>query len=281
MRCPFPLAIKHDGEYLGVPCGKCATCLTNRIRGWSFRLEQELKYNPEYDMHFVTLTYSNENVPITPNGFLTLDKTHVQKFLKRLRKNFPPLEGAPYKYYAVGEYGKTFGRPHYHMILLGLDDKMSFGRFERTWGLGSVDVQIAGAGSIGYVCGYVNKGKVVPAHGNDDREKEFALMSKGVGKQYLSEAVVRYHASSIDRCFVTARGGAKMQMPRYYKDKIYSQADKEEIAQRMNSIDEVEKQKIEYFRQHGSLDNFWKDRYASLKAYNDNYFKSSKSKRKL
>ncbi|MEM0168021.1 MAG: hypothetical protein QW515_05265 [Thermoplasmatales archaeon] len=67
---------------------------------------------------FLTLTYNDENIP----DFDSLDYTHVQKFMKRLRRT---LEGTKYekkiKFYRVGEYGDSFGRPHYHLIIFGFD----------------------------------------------------------------------------------------------------------------------------------------------------------------
>lgn len=42
----------------------------------------------------------------------------VQKFFKRLRKNLVKNHGKQFKlsYYAVGEYGETFFRPHFHIL---------------------------------------------------------------------------------------------------------------------------------------------------------------------
>ena len=60
---------------------------------------------------FVTLTYSDEHLP--DGGRLVLDD--FQRFFKRLRKRV----GVPVRYYHCGEYGETFGRPHYHACIFG------------------------------------------------------------------------------------------------------------------------------------------------------------------
>ena len=44
---------------------------------------------------------------------MTLQKSDLQKFFKRLRKK----THEKISYYAVGEYGDNTQRPHYHIIL--------------------------------------------------------------------------------------------------------------------------------------------------------------------
>jgi hypothetical protein len=72
---------------------------------------------------FITLTYNNENLPQTGS----LVKSDFQKFLKRFRKSIAP---AKLRYYMAGEYGSTFGRPHFHACIFGYDfhDKKLFKR---------------------------------------------------------------------------------------------------------------------------------------------------------
>src|ERR1044072_3765305 len=105
---PFSVREKKTGNTLPVPCGKCPNCCARRVSGWSFRLMQEDK--DALSAHFVTLTYSNDFVPITANNFMTLDKKHVQKFMKLLRYYSPKFPKI--KYYAAGEYGSKTWRPH-------------------------------------------------------------------------------------------------------------------------------------------------------------------------
>lgn len=54
---------------------------------------------------FVTLTYDNDSLP----GDSGLHKEDFQRFMKRLRK----YSGYDLKYFACGEYGGRFKRPHY------------------------------------------------------------------------------------------------------------------------------------------------------------------------
>lgn len=167
-----------------VPCGKCPECLARRASGWSFRLMQECKMARRAD--FVTLTYGKPNLDrkeyaecVTDNKFLSVRKRHVQLFFKRLRKSQDSLKlgWPPIRYYAVGEYGTQNFRPHYHIILFNA--KLSL--IDPAWSLGNVHYGNVSGASIGYCLKYMCKPPRIPLHGRDDREKEFALMSKDLG----------------------------------------------------------------------------------------------------
>ena len=104
-----------------LPCGRCGSCKANRAYEWSLRLMHELDLHK--DSLFVTLTYSEENCPDS------LVKDHVQRWLKLVRLG---LGERRIKYYAAGEYGERFGRPHYHAIVfgVGVDD---IGLLRESW----------------------------------------------------------------------------------------------------------------------------------------------------
>jgi len=146
---------------------------------------------------FITLTYSDENLPAKSS----LKKKHLQLFLKKLRKRLK----SKIRYFAVGEYGDRKGRPHYHLILfgngeIGASGQMSIERkkgrtvktlhnsfIDKSWEKGLIDVQILENGDQGkkaarYVAGYCLKklttdesvSQVYP-----DRSPEFSIMSRG------------------------------------------------------------------------------------------------------
>lgn len=170
-----------------------------------------------FSFSFITLTYAPEHVPVTLKKFMTLDKTHVQKFMKRLRKRTD--KRVTLKYYACGEYGSQFMRPHYHLILFN----SNYEHVQDAWQLGSVYFGSVTSASIGYCLKYLNKQKKVPQHSNDDRLPEFQLVSKGLGANYLTPEMVEWHKNDINnRMYLTIDQGKKVSMPRYYKDKIYT-----------------------------------------------------------
>lgn len=69
---------------------------------------------------FVTLTYDPEHLPTNDGIWPSLQPYDVALFLKRLRKNLGPNWG-PIKVIYTGEYGERRARPHYHLIIFGVD----------------------------------------------------------------------------------------------------------------------------------------------------------------
>lgn len=218
---PYITKARNKMGTIPVPCGKCPACCKRRASAWSIRLKEERKRSSS--AYFITLTYSNYHVPITESGFMSLDKRDVQLFFMRLRKvNAPGI-----KYYCVGEYGSKTLRPHYHIILFNADVKT----IQSAWNLGQVHYgQVEGA-SIGYTLKYISKPRQIPAFENDDRAREFALMSKGLGDNYINRMVHWHHADLDNRMYVPLEGGKKACMPRYYKEKMYVDSERKRIGQ--------------------------------------------------
>lgn len=135
---------------------------------------------------FITLTYNDEKIPVDRS----LDKTHFQKFMKRLRKK----TGEKIRYYQCGEYGENFGRPHYHALLFGYDfpDKKLYkhsgeyplwisSSLDSIWGLGFCNIGSVNFESAAYVARYVMKkitGAAAPAH-YKNKIPEYSTMSRG------------------------------------------------------------------------------------------------------
>lgn len=254
-----PFTLKDTNTGVQVPCGKCPNCRSNRASAWSFRLMQEEKVS--FSSYFITLTYNTDHVPILKtSGYMSLNKSDLQKFFKRLRK----LSTIPIRYYAVGEYGgKTF-RPHYHIILFNSNPC----DVARAWSLdnkslGDVHYGSVTEASVGYTLKYITKRPRIPVHQNDDREREFSLMSKGLGKNYLSKEMINYHLGLgyvdqqgviNDRMNCTLYDGKKISMPRYYKDKLYNKLQRSTagVYQRQQSLKRLEEEECNRIKIFGS-----------------------------
>lgn len=149
----------------------------------------------------------------------------MQLFFKRFRKS---LKGDKIKYYAVGEYGDKaryftpLGRPHYHALIFYRGNLDWFNvslKIKEAWPYGICQV-LPVQGAQGYVTKYILK--------FDKREhivKPFSLISHGLGIEYLSDAMTRYHQRNLIS-FASKPGGFKISLPRYYKDKIFNTAQK-------------------------------------------------------
>lgn len=225
-RCLYPYMVErpiyhNQGDRLvPVPCGKCPQCLKRRLASWSFRLEQEsLRWEKQF---FVTLTYNTDHVPITPNGFLTLDKDHPTKFFKRLRKSAGKL-----RYYLCGEYGTNKKRPHYHAIIFG-NETLHENDIITAWQdpatktpFGDVYFGNVEAGSIRYTVAYYDKGIWKPAHRRDDRIPEYSTMSQGLGSNWLTTKQANHLIANPDKGYLYDREGKKIAIPAYYKKRLY------------------------------------------------------------
>lgn len=253
-RCQTPFHKKMElvkgveTGYMPFPCGKCPACVRRRVSGWAFRLNKQSEQSNS--AHFVTLTYNDEHIKKTKNGFETLVKKDVQDFFKRLRK----LTKQKISYYAVGEYGDSGERPHYHIILFNANPKI----VENAWKLnditlGNVHFGDVGDASVGYTLKYISKEKKIPQFNGDDRQKEFALMSKGLGAGYLTENMVKWHTKGNieNKVYLPLKDGKKAAMPRYYKDKLYDKGQKFRIGVFMRA--ESQKQVDELQDKYGDL----------------------------
>ena len=103
-----------------LPCGQCIGCRLERSR------QDAVRCMHESQMHtnncYITLTYDDDHLP----EYGSLNKTDIQKFLKRLRKRLPyqfMSDGTKFKfrYMQCGEYGDQTFRPHHHAVIFGYD----------------------------------------------------------------------------------------------------------------------------------------------------------------
>lgn len=237
MICLTPITLKNEQRKKGsdyathvVPCGKCPNCKKKRQNHWVFRLRQEQL--DSFSSCFLTLTYNDENVPVTSNGYQTLVKEHFQNFMKRLRKNHQKKnKNVRIKYYAVGEYGGRTDRPHYHAIIFNLPQSVieDDTKISEIWGKGNIMATECNSQTIAYTTKYINKSiGTDDSIQDDDRIKEFSLMSKKLGANYLNHANRDYYKRRKTN-YITDVDGSIRSMPRYYKEKLYTDKEREEI----------------------------------------------------
>lgn len=249
--------IGRVNEYIEIPCGKCVGCRLSYSRDWANRCMLELGYHKQ--SLFLTLTYNDTYLPRTYYGdpetgeaqeAYTLRKRDLQLFIKRLRKAYDQ----PLRYFACGEYGSESLRPHYHLIVYGLDltDLKYYKRnhagdilytsewLSRIWSdthdqeyfkekgkypeYGYAVVGAVTWDSCAYVARYImkkQKGDAAVVYDQFNIEPEFVLMSRkpGIGKQYyLDRAEEILHNQDI--YIATEKGGKSFRPPRYY-DRLF------------------------------------------------------------
>lgn len=248
MKCLSPVTIRNPvygkslsvhGEmpmkYIQVPCGHCAACLANKRQDWIFRLSQQ--FSVSHNCYFITLTYNDEHLPLTDRGHPTLVKKDFQDYMKRFRdrlcdhplrwynRHHLPLpdEYRAMKYFACGEYGDTFQRPHYHFIIFNcpLQGKQLYNAIFDSWQHGFIRYDNLTGARIGYVTKYSLKQYDDKP---EDCEPPFFLCSKGMGVSFLTKY------DSIDYIIKNGKNSIStpdgvFRIPRYISDKILSGLD--------------------------------------------------------
>lgn len=297
--------IPTEQRTYGVPCGRCSYCKLRRKKDWTFRMLQEDKRS--FNSAFVTLTYDTQYVPITSNGFMTLDnpnilkpedqviikrginkgkikcrQDHITQFLKQFRaletrshnypEDFPKM-----KYYLCAEYGEEYARPHYHLVIFNLYDHRNLGK---AWKYGQIHIgeSVTGA-SIAYTAGYMDKLKRIPEHSKDYRRKEFSRMSRGIGDNYTTKQMKEWHKLDIvNNNYVSLGGGIKQAMPRYYYKKIYTDAEKKLIQSNAQEKTLEKEQEIRDNITQPHLQTEWDVQFNKI-VYNEDKFYKNRKKR--
>ncbi|WNK12600.1 MAG: replication initiator protein [Microvirus sp.] len=227
----FKSPTTHDGDTISLPCGNCIGCRLERSRQWSLRCVHEASLHKHNA--FVTLTYSDENLPA--NG--SLHYPDFQLFMKRLRKHYGPKV----RFYMCGEYGDSTRRPHYHVCLFNchISDKIlhtysnslplyTSPTLSKLWPLGHSLIGDLTKQSAAYTARYVMKkvnGQLAQSHyENSDgthRVPEFNRMSLRPG--IASAWYDKYH-DDIHPHDKLIHEGTKYTVPKYY-DRRHKRSD--------------------------------------------------------
>lgn len=237
MKCYCPISVENskDGGRVTVPCGWCDACKKNRSADWAFRLEEQQKNS--MSAFFVTLTYNDTYIPTNDEGFQTLNKEHIIRYNKRLRKKLQTRKGGasrlykeyPFKYYTVGEYGTNTIRPHYHSIMYNIhadDQEMVLDCWQEKWEktkhksyMGFVTIDQLIPARIRYVTNYITNKKQKKYYEDLNIVPPFSMMSKGLGYNYVEDCK-KWHTEN--NAYYSEFKGYKQRLPRYYKEKIWT-----------------------------------------------------------
>ncbi len=195
MLCGKPVTLPLPYKDRVVPCGQCLACRINRRRKWTARILLEASQCA--GSSFLTLTYDEEHVPkVVCDGLLqdVLVKKELQTYLQQLRDN--PRLGR-IRYFACGEYGDKFGRPHYHIVLFGKhSNEQNYETFKALWGKGRITLSELNENRAAYVAAYtVKKWTNEKTEKLAGRPPEFTLMSRrpGIAANCIPYLASMYH----------------------------------------------------------------------------------------
>lgn len=229
MACISPTLVNKNGKSFSTGCRHCSNCIASRVADLSFIANLQLQqcYKDGFGASFITLTYSPANTPYTPQGYKTLVKKDVAAFWKRLRRGLV-YDGFTYPIKTVycGEYGKRDGLPHYHAVIIGLDEYLAKKYVYNKWtkeSFGLTDVQTLHSSSgIRYVFKYMSKsnpyGHIKRIYDSCGVQPPFIVHSQGLGRDWIfdnAEKIVRN-----GYCYRIPLG--KRLYPRTVRDYVFS-----------------------------------------------------------
>lgn len=203
------------------------------------------------DNTFATLTFDEEHLPEDES----VDPKHVRKFLRTLERHSG--SDRPIRYYAVGEYGGKYGRPHYHVALFDfatcyrgetdLRRKHCCVRCELVkgaWKNGSIHLGRLEPHSAAYLGGYITKRAVDEGDPRlQGRHPEFARMSNrpglGAGSaHYIASTILEHNIPFVPRSIL--HGKTEWPLGRYIREKVSEYTEKPvapaEVAKEMTQL---------------------------------------------
>lgn len=243
---PLPLR-EFDGKmipdervlYVPVGCGKCMECRKQKSRAWQVRLLEEVAQDNK--ALFVTLTFSNDDI-YKLSGQIdkrlegydrdnAIAKRGVRLFLERWRKE----NKKSVKHWLITELGHN-GTENIHLHGIIWTDK-SEQYIKNKWGYGYIWTNekkgVVGEKVVNYIIKYVTK--------LDEKHQYYEpkiLCSPGIGKGYtkkLNYQLNKYKGADTKEYYRT-RTGHKINLPIYYRNKIYSEEEREKLW--INKIEE-------------------------------------------
>lgn len=193
------------------------------------------------DNAFLTLTYDEEHLPLNA----ALDPSHLRDFIKRLRAHhsrihLPAKKRGRKKYRGVarylrsdpmgglrylgsGEYGETYGRPHYHLLLfnIGFLDLTLVGKdlyesawLKKLWPFGGHKIGTVTGASANYTAQYTlkNVGRIAVTKDGEILQAPFLRVST---KPPLGTKFISKYKNDLAQGYLVAEG-KKGPIPRAY-----------------------------------------------------------------
>lgn len=249
MQCINPIQL--GGSFY--PCGNCIPCRVNKRSNWALRIFLESKSHKYCS--FITLTYNDKNIPISSKKCYTLNKTDLQLFIKRFRKN----TGAKIRYFASGEYGDNFNRPHYHIIMFsGSSSICNRDIVQNCWAKGFVvvsrTVNLTRMAYVAkYTCKKLNGSLAYNAYEKNDIEPEFALMSRRPGIGFFE---IEKNKKELRNSKNIKLNGKKYPISRFIYNKIFSRDERQKLLIEKNIFSEY--QFYEAYRNQNKITDIYK-----------------------
>lgn len=220
-----------------IGCGWCEECRKELANEWRIRLTEETKQND--NLIGVTLSFSPESInklesEIHEKAYKGIEGNDtdvnllasyaVRMWSERWRKRF---KRAP-KHWLITELGEQSSeRIHLHGLVwneTGLEIDKFKEAIEKSWGNGNIRFSdYWGLQTINYFLGYVTK---LDPHHKGYKQRIFTSKKMGIG--YLADAK-RIHKFRGEKTvkYYKATNGCKLKLPKYYKQKLWTEEERE------------------------------------------------------
>ena len=254
-----PPLIDERTLYVPIGCQNCIECDKQKRTNWRTRLLEEVKHNTQKG-YFITLTFSDENYKklyekvkeelqqriknATENKEIeklkkkatgySLDNAiaakAIRKFLNRWRKKYK----RSVRHWLITEIGhKGTENIHLHGIIWTDHEKIK--TLAAIWKYGYVwdgnnknekKENYVNAKTVNYITKYITK--------KDEKHKTYKpiiLTSAGIGSGYintLNAQANKYKPNQTNEQYITPTG-TKLNLPIYYRNKIYSEEEREKL----------------------------------------------------
>lgn len=235
-----------DERVKSVPigCGQCIECRQKKAREWNLRLQEEIREGKE--AMFITLNFSNESIKLLSDiidkkpgdkkltdGWVkdnVIATTAVRYWLERWRKKFKKS----LRHWLVTELGQN-GTENIHIHGIVWTSKKNLEEIRKSWQYGYVwprneneaKQNFVNERTISYITKYVNK--------IDEKHrtyKSIILTSPGIGKNYTNRADSlknQYNDNGETNETYRFRNGQKSKIPIYWRNKIYTEEQREKL----------------------------------------------------
>lgn len=222
--------------YIPAACGECYECRKKKQREYQIRLQEEIRHSHG---EFLTLTIDDDSykklekeIPKLPKKVLEESKKNgeydniiateaLRKFLERCRKQ----TGKSIKHWCITELGGEKGRIHLHGIFFGQNINEII---KKNWKYGFIYIgQYVNEKTVMYITKYMFK--------QCEHNKLFkgkVLSSSGIGAGYVSRydsSRNKYKENKNTNETYQFRNGVKVNLPNYYRNKIYSEEEREKL----------------------------------------------------
>jgi hypothetical protein len=218
-------------KMIPIGCGKCMECRKKKAREWNVRLQEELRHT-KLKGYFMTLTFSDESLVkleeiARQKGFeldgYELDNKIASIAVRRFTENWRVQKKHSLRHWLITELGhvKT-ERIHLHGLIWTDEPKEDLDKF---WRWGTVDTgKFVNEKSVNYIVKYLHKVDIDHKH-----YVPKMYVSNGIGKGYLERFDSKRNGFVEGRTDELYRNkqGFKMALPIYYRNKIYSEEERE------------------------------------------------------